>query len=63
MKLGIPALVDKEDNKVNAAYAGWPDRLVVVGLDGKIAYMGHPGPQGFKPKEVEIWLKKNTKKD
>jgi hypothetical protein len=33
----------------------------VVGVDGRIAYMGGPGPRGFKPEEVEDWLKKNLK--
>jgi lipoprotein NlpI len=61
LKLSIPAVVDREDNKVNAAYAGWPDRLYVVGVDGKIAFKGGPGPRGFKPEEVEAWLKKNLK--
>jgi hypothetical protein len=60
LKLSIPAVVDREDNRVNRAYAGWPDRLVVVGVDGRIAYYGPPGPGGFKPAEVEEWLRKNT---
>lgn len=42
---------------MNAAYAGWPDRMAVVGVDGKIAYYGGKGPGGFKPQEVEKWLK------
>ena len=58
LKLSIPAVVDREDNKVNAAYAGWPERLVIVGVDGKIAYYGGPGPFGFRPAEVEDWLKR-----
>lgn len=57
LKLSIPTLVDKEDNAVNAAYAGWPDRMAVVGVDGTIAYYGGEGPGGFKPGEVERWLK------
>ena len=28
-----------------------------AGVDGKIAYYGGPGPGGFKPGEVEKWLK------
>ena len=60
LELTMPFLVDREDNKVNAAYAGWPDRLYVIGVDGKVAYKGGPGPGGFKPAEVEDWLKKNT---
>ena len=61
LKLSVPTVIDKEDNKVNAAYAGWPDRMYVVGVDGKVAYKGGPGPGGFKPAEVEEWLKKNTR--
>lgn len=57
----MPTLIDKEDNKVNQAYAAWPDRLYVVGKDGRIAYQGAQGPKGFKVPEVEDWLKKNTK--
>lgn len=57
LKLTMPVVVDKEDNKVNAAYAGWPDRLAVVGVDGKLAYYGKRGPAGFKVGEVEKWLK------
>ncbi len=56
LKLTMPVLVDKEDNKVNATYAGWPNRLVIVGVDGKIAYMEKTGA-GFMWGEVEQWLK------
>jgi hypothetical protein len=61
LKLTLPTVVDKEDNKVNQDYAGWPDRLVIVGTDGAIAYKGGPGPQGFKVNEVEQWLEKNLR--
>jgi hypothetical protein len=57
LNLSIPTVVDKEDNKVNEAYAGWPERLVVVGVDGTIAYYGGKGPSGFKIGELEKWLK------
>jgi hypothetical protein len=59
LKLSVPTVIDREDNRVNIAYAGWPDRMYVVGTDGKIAYKGKPGPAGFKPEEVEAWLKAN----
>lgn len=61
LKLSMPTVVDREDNKVNAAYSGWPDRFVIVGVDGRVAYIGARGPEGFKPAEVEGWLKKNAK--
>ena len=59
--LTMPALIDSDDNVVNRAYAAWPDRLYVVDLDGKIAYKAGQGPAGFKPAEVEAWLKENVK--
>ena len=58
LHLSIPTLVDKQDNKVNAAYAGWPDRLAIVGVDGTLAYYGEKGPGGFHPPEVEQWLQR-----
>ncbi len=61
LKLTMPVVVDKIDNKVNAAYAGWPDRMAIVGVDGKVALYGGRGPGGFKTSEVEDWLKKNVK--
>ena len=57
----MPVVVDKIDNKVNAAYAAWPDRLAIIGVDGKVAQYGGRGPGGFKPSEIEDWLKKNVK--
>jgi hypothetical protein len=58
LKLSFPTVLDREDNAVNEAYAGWPDRFVIVGTDGRIDYYGPPGPGGFKPNEVEEWLEK-----
>lgn len=62
LKMTMPTLLDKEDNRVNYAYAAWPDRLYIIGIDGKIAYQGGPGPGGFKVNDVENWLKTNLKK-
>ena len=50
--LTMPVLLDRIDDKVNRAYAGWPDRLYLVNKAGKIAYAGGPGPSGFKPDEL-----------
>ena len=61
MSVTVPVVVDKGDDKVNKDYSGWPERLYVVGVTGKIAYKGGPGPGGFKIAEVEDWLKKNLK--
>ena len=61
-KLGIelPALVDEADDHVERAYTGWPDRLYIVGADGRVAYKSAAGPFGFKPAEVEATLKRLT---
>ncbi len=54
LDLPMPALVDRVDDKVGKAYGGWPDRLYLVGKDGKVAYAGARGPQGFDP---DAWEK------
>ena len=53
----MPAVIDKIDNKANDAYSGHPDRLYLVGKDGKIAYAGGRGPRGFRPDELEDAIK------
>ena len=60
LKISLPTLVDGMDDKVNQAYAAWPDRLYIVDKDGKIALMGDPGPRGFKPSvdASQSWLEK-----
>jgi hypothetical protein len=58
LKISIPILVDGMDDKVEKAYAGWPDRIYIVGVDGKVAYQGRPGPSGFRPAEAEEALKR-----
>ncbi len=54
-KLGIrfPALVDGINDQVEKAYTGWPDRLYLIGRDGRVLYKSEPGPFGFHPKELE----------
>lgn len=54
----IPAVVDRLDDKVNKAYRGWPDRLFLVGRDGRIVYAGGRGPGGFRPNELAAAIKK-----
>ncbi len=55
----FPVLVDGEDNAVKTAYAGWPNRLVVVAPDGKVAWDSGKGPGGFQPARLGSWLKEN----
>ena len=62
LKISIPCLIDDMDNSAARAYKGWPDRLYVVGKNGKIAFHGGPGPMGFKPDEMEVALIEELRK-
>ena len=53
LEYGIPTYVDEMDDAVNKAYAAMPTRLYLIGLDGKVVYVGGLGPWGFKPAELE----------
>ena len=59
---GLPALVDDMKDTANNAYRAWPDRLYLVGKDGKIAYHGGRGPFGFKPEELDASIQAELKK-
>lgn len=54
VKLGIkiPALVDDMQDSTERAYTGWPDRLYVIGRDGRVAYKSAAGPFGFDPQQM-----------
>ena len=56
LKLEIPVYVDDIKNSVATAYHAMPDRLFIVGTDGKIAYRGDRGPRGFKLDELSAAL-------
>jgi type I thyroxine 5'-deiodinase len=58
-KLGIkfPALIDNFDNRVEAAYTGWPDRLYLIAPGGRVLYKSKPGPFGFHPDELADAIK------
>lgn len=58
LKIPFPAVLDDFRNSTESAYTGWPDRLYVIDLDGRIAYKSSPGPFGFKPAEVATVLSK-----
>jgi hypothetical protein len=48
----IPVLLDDVDDEAALAYGGWPDRLYLIGRDGRVAFQGGRGPDGFKPEEL-----------
>jgi hypothetical protein len=57
LAIKIPSLLDGIDNRVERAYTGWPDRLYVIGTDGRIMYKSAPGPFGFSTSRLEEVLK------
>ncbi len=58
----LPTLIDDLDDRVGQAYQGHPDRLYLVGKDGKIAFAGDRGPFGFRPQDLESAIKKELAK-
>ena len=56
LDLSLPLLLDEMDNRASVAFAAWPERLVLVGADGRIVCPGAPGPWGFSPEEAREQL-------
>ncbi|MCH7662841.1 MAG: hypothetical protein IH859_03110 [Chloroflexi bacterium] len=53
LQYGIRTYVDEMDDAVMTAYAAWPERLYLVGQDGRVAYASGLGPFGFVPAELK----------
>ena len=53
LRYGVHTYVDDMDDAVNKAYAAWPTRLYLVGIDGKVVYAGGLGPYDFKPGKLK----------
>ena len=60
---GVHTYVDEMDDVVNKAYAGWPTRLYLIGLDGQVLYGGGQGPMDFKPAKLEAAIKDYLEKE
>jgi hypothetical protein len=58
LDIRFTTLVDAMDNAVEEDYAGFPDRLYLLDKAGVIRYKSAPGPQGFKPAELEAAIKR-----
>jgi hypothetical protein len=56
LSLTMPVLVDGMDDAASVAFAAWPERLVVIGRDGRVVHPGAPGPGGFDPDDAERHL-------
>ena len=53
LQYGVRTHVDDMDDRVNRAYAAWPTRLYLIGLDCKVVYGGGLGPYDFKPAKLK----------
>src|SRR6266545_3919341 len=53
LEIRMPLLIDGIDNETARQYGGWPDRLYLIGRDGRIAFQGEEGPFGFRPEELD----------
>ncbi len=53
LQYGIKTYVDDMDDAVAEAYASLPDRLYLIGIDGRVVYASGRGPFGFKPAELK----------
>lgn len=57
LHLRFPAVVDGMDGAVEKAYAAWPSRAVVVGVNGKMLYNSGLTELDFHAEEMEAALK------
>ena len=53
LEYDIRTYIDEMDDAVNDAYAAWPTRLYLIGLDRKVVYAGGLGPYDFKPAKLK----------
>jgi hypothetical protein len=61
-QVAMPIAIDSIDNKVGRAYAGWPNRMVVVGIDGRVIFASDPSPGGTNSQRLRTWLEANLAK-
>jgi hypothetical protein len=52
LRIPLPILVEEMDNAVDEAYGAAPERLYVIGADGRVAYQGGAGPHFF---DLDAW--------
>jgi hypothetical protein len=52
LKYRLPVAIDAMDNRADAAFAAWPERIYILGAGGRVLYKGGMGPFGFHPDEA-----------
>jgi hypothetical protein len=58
LDIKIPIVLDNMENTTEKAHSGWPDRLYLVNTEGKLVFIGSPGPAGFMPAELDSALQR-----
>ncbi|MQG34441.1 MAG: hypothetical protein FI717_09085 [SAR202 cluster bacterium] len=53
LHISIPTLVEEMDNAIDEAYGAAPERLYLIGKDGKVVYHGGAGPHLFDLEELD----------
>ena len=53
LHLSLPVLIEEMDNTIDEAYGAAPERLYLIGADGRVAYRGGAGPHFFDLDEWE----------
>jgi type I thyroxine 5'-deiodinase len=58
LELTIPMLVDGMDDAACRAFSAWPERIYILGTDGRVLYQGGHGPYDFHPEEARVALER-----
>jgi type I thyroxine 5'-deiodinase len=53
LKYRAPLAIDSIAGEAEKAYGAWPERIYIIGTDGRVVYKGGMGPFGFHPDEAE----------
>lgn len=56
--LTIPMLLDGMDDAACRTFSAWPERIYILGTDGRIAYQGGHGPYDFDPEQARVALER-----
>ena len=58
LQIRVPTLVEDMDNAIDEAYGAAPERLYLIGKDGKVVYHGGAGPHFFDLEELDQALQR-----
>ena len=53
LDISLPTLVEEMDNAIDEAYGAAPERLYLIGKDGRVVYHGGAGPHFFDLGELD----------